>query len=411
MADIYSINFPLKDALPDLFKNTFRTIGEWAGRMVKLIQNLPQQMQNHPRTACAVFLTANAIFFTVSNLFANFLANRVQSSRNAEERKFNLWLIAGMVGGATLTFNVMISKMTQYPLSHVVKGAITVFAIAIRLLINTCYAEGPAEKTMRIQQQFIKGFCHDVDNILSKDFRYVKLNDEQLLARKNFLEQMAQGRGVIEDQPDTCRAVCVSIQAAFENLLAKKLKSGEIKDVGVLFLTPLPCTPLRNPLQAIDTSKEVADWKKWTVDIRTQTVRNLRDAGAQLFISYCEAEYQAHATKSDAAKAECENYVSEREKNKSNVNDIPLSKPVPSELIGAIYVFSDPQGNTYTMATQGVQIQNHGETKKECWKKWFGALQHHSHPEGDDHVRLMIDFINNNQNAQNKRELKFVAKQ
>jgi hypothetical protein len=409
MADIYSINFPLKEALPDLFKNTFRTIGEWAGRVVKQIQNLPRQMQNHPTTAFAVFLTANAIFLTVSNLFANYLADRAQNSRNANERKFNLLLIAGMMGGATLTFNVIISKMTQYPLSHVIKGAITAFAVAIRLLINTCYAEGPAEKVIRVRQQFITGFCHEVDGILSKDFGYVKLNEGQLLARKKFLEQMSQGVGVIEDQPDTCRAVCVSIQAAFENLLARKLKSGEIKDVGVLFLTPLPCTPLRNPLQTIDTSKEVTDWKKWTVDIRTQTVRNLRDAGAHLFIAYCEAEYQAHATKSEAAKVECENYALEREKHKSNMDDIPLSNPVSPELVGAIYVFSDQQGNTYTITTQGVQIQNHGETKKECWKKWFGAIK--CNPQGDIHIQQMIDFINNNQNQQNKRELKFVEKQ
>ncbi len=62
--------------------------------------------------------------------------------------------------------------------------------------------------------------------------------------------------------------------------------------------------------------------KKWTVDIRTETVREMRDSGATVKVSYCQEQYQALA---ETNRSEFETYA--REKEQPNTQDIPLFQP------------------------------------------------------------------------------------
>jgi hypothetical protein len=235
---------------------------------------------------------------------------------------------------------------------------------------------------------FINRFCDDVQEYLTNGFHYVNFSQEQNHSRKLFLEQMKEGVATLEDTGDICRAVCVSIQAAIEMVLKLKLEKKELTHLEVLFLTGLPCTPLRKELQQIDTTKE-NEWKKWTVDIRTQTVREMRSSGANIQLSYFQEQYKALA---ESNKSEFETYA--REKAVQNTQDIPLLATIPSELIGALYTFTDREGITYKIATQGIQIQHHGEITKEQWKKWFGIVG--SGAEVEKRAEAMESFVSQN---------------
>ena len=238
-------------------------------------------------------------------------------------------------------------------------------------------------------KHFINQFCDELQEYVTNEFNYVNFDREQIHARGIFLEQMKEGVASIEDNPDKCRGVCVSIQAGIERLLKLKLEKKELTKLDVLFLTGLPCTPLRKDLQKVDPTKEI-DWKKWTVDIRTQTVREIRDSGAAIKVSFCQAQYLALA---ETNKSEFETYA--REKEQPNTQDIPLSAPIPPDLIGALYTFTDKEGITYKLATQGIQFQHHGETPKELWKKWFGVAG--AGFEIDKRSGEMEAFVNQNQ--------------
>ena len=141
MTSIHSLTHPLTD-MPQVFKNGFRTLGILAGRAVKIVQNLPQHMQNNRNLTIVVFTTANAVLFTMTNLFVNRLDKHIENPGHGEELKAderrvkNIFLNYGVVSVSFLAFNVILAKATRYPLSNVALAAITTTAIALRLLLN-----------------------------------------------------------------------------------------------------------------------------------------------------------------------------------------------------------------------------------------------------------------------------------
>jgi hypothetical protein len=437
---IYSISQRLMENYSIPLKESFPTISDWTRHTIQWIKDLPNQMQKNPRTAFYVFLTANILFFTIMNSYANALVERVidtPQQLNATDRKFNIFLIDGVViGGSVLVFNTILSKALNYPLSKSAYAAITLSTIAIRTLffssfiedeiddsdeeveiesdisaesiteespsVESVAEESPSElesktveevkeaETNKVQPQIvINEICQEIEILLKKFCQNINFNEDQKKAQKDFLEQLKLGVATIEDQGDICRAANVPIQAAFEHILSKKLTEGKLRQCKVLFLTGLPCTPLRTPMQKIDKNINI-EWKKWTVDVRTQTVRELRYKGATVFVSYSAEDYKKL---SESAKGQIEFNTYEAEKNVPNTEDFPLSSAIPKELIGALYLFSDQEGNNYALATQGIQIQHHGETPKERWKMWFGTV---GTPEVDTRAQEMLDFVDNN---------------
>lgn len=428
MFKIYSNSRSFSEGLTTLLKDKYQLVSEWKGHLVQRWNSFLKNMQNRPNVAITVFTVANLIFFTLINNLAWSLEKRVHDipqKLSEGDRRFNYFLIDGIVvGGSVLTFNIALSKLSQYPLNKSTIAAVTVGSIALRYFLHIPFGENedddlsilneddisdldnevkkakipskdqdiiedqndhitqipvksPINKAKSLlslkkeeQKEFLNEFCKDIQNVLKDSFQYVDFENEQRLAQDIFLENMNKGIATIEDHPDLCRAVNVPIQAGFEKLLCTMLIKGDVKKANVLFLTGLPCTPLRTPLQNIDTEK-TAEWKKWTVDIRTQTVRALEEEGATIFVCYSHDDYQALPNQSTKGKSECDTY--EIAKSTENIVDCPLNAPIPKELIGAVYFFSDADDNRYILATQGIQIQNHGTTPKECWKIWFGA--------------------------------------
>ena len=141
MTGIHSLTYPLTD-MPQVFKNGFRTLGILAGRAVKIVQNLPQHMQNNRNLTIVVFTTANAVLFTMTNLFVNWLDRHIENHGHGEElnadarRVKNIFLNGVVVSVSFLAFNVILAKATRYSLSNVTLAAITTTAIALRLLLN-----------------------------------------------------------------------------------------------------------------------------------------------------------------------------------------------------------------------------------------------------------------------------------
>jgi hypothetical protein len=322
---MHAITFSLTNAF-DVFKHDFSTIiGKWAGRAMTIFRHLPQHMQS-----AAVFTSANVAFFTLT-----YSLERHSEDRNRELNKTGL-IVKGLgFGGAALIFNIILSKVTHDPLNKVALTAITIAVIAARLLLLSL-----CSKMKRFQQQnFMREFCNEIARYFEKsgEFAYVKFDDTQRANIQKFISQMTAGSAIIQDQSDICRATCTSIQAAFERILARKLKSGELKVVQVLFLNLLPCAPLRNTYKAIDATKST-EWKQWIVDIRTQTVRELRDAGAKLMISYSESHYQEFSAKNEN-EAECRVYALEKENE--NICEFPLQIEIAPEMRGTVYKFID----------------------------------------------------------------------
>ena len=148
MTGIYSVTHSLTETISSVLRKGFHNIGELAGRTVNVLRNLPQHMQNNPYVAIGVFTTANTVFFTVANLFANWLDRVMENSSNAQEetnpetRSFRSFIIDGVaVGIPVLGLNVLLSKAARYPLSKVTLAAITTAAIAARIFLNRASSE------------------------------------------------------------------------------------------------------------------------------------------------------------------------------------------------------------------------------------------------------------------------------
>src|ERR1700759_2501144 len=103
---LYSISYPITGEIPDILKNSFHFVGYWAGRVIKIIRDFSQQMHSDQRVAFAVFTTANAIFFTFTNLLAYYLERHLAScpqkrDNTEDERNFNRFLINSIVVGSS----------------------------------------------------------------------------------------------------------------------------------------------------------------------------------------------------------------------------------------------------------------------------------------------------------------------
>jgi hypothetical protein len=148
MTGIYSLTHLSRETISDSLKNGFRTLGNWVGRALTLIQNVPHQMQANPTVAIAVFAGSNVLFYKfVANPFANGLGRLIDERAierypselpphiAADYPSFkNLLLNGVIVGGSVLSFNLILSRLADYPLSKTALAAITTAAIAARYL-------------------------------------------------------------------------------------------------------------------------------------------------------------------------------------------------------------------------------------------------------------------------------------
>jgi hypothetical protein len=239
-------------------------------------------------------------------------------------------------------------------------------------------------ETNKLQQlNFIIEFCEDINEYLSTELNHININSEQEEVIKLFLEVLKnEGIAILRDSEEIGQEMCISsIQTAIECLLLDKLNRGDITSLDIYFLNSLPCLPLRTPLPKDGANKEMES-KECIEGIRAQTVRQLRENGANLNISYCSQDYKLlHA-------AEFETY--ELEKQKPNTRDIPLATSILEKRQGNLYIFTDKKGNTYQILIQDRISQQDAEQEKK-WKICFGAKGNNG--KIDNRCRGIVQFI------------------
>lgn len=426
ITNIYSISQPLKNTLANISIQSFHMFCQSIGSTVKWLKQLPKEIGQHPNLPMTVLIITNLIFFKFINQLAIALEERMNNSPkklDQMDRKFNLFLINGViVGGAVLSYNVFLSKLIDYPENKITFAAFTIVAIIARWHISSSVSNESStacpnisktlhhknkkvekgnrltlqvrkeeiEKTepLKAQKKFIDRLCDEINLVLQNTFNYVNFSQEQKEAQLIFIKEMRRGIAIIEAQADLCLAVNVSVQAAFEKLLSTLLITGDVTEARVLFLSELPCSSLSTPLQKIDNEKK-AEWKKWSVDIRTESVRTLKENCGPITVCYSKIDYQALSTQSPNGQLQFNTYEEEKLK-KTTITDLPLPIAIPKELVGALYLFTDSNGNCYILATQSNQIQNHDTTTKECWKMWLGPA---SDPQINARAQEMMNFV------------------
>lgn len=137
MSGIYTITYRLTETLSDAFKNKFHFIGDFFGRSIRALPNIPQLMKDNHNVAIAIIVTINTIAFSVINLIANCINSRIEKHPlplTFTDRIIKFFLLEGvLVGGSVFIFNYIFSKATNYPLSRTTIAVITAAAIALRI--------------------------------------------------------------------------------------------------------------------------------------------------------------------------------------------------------------------------------------------------------------------------------------
>lgn len=137
MTAIPRITIPLADSVGDLFKSIQTTTGNFAGRTVKFLQNIPAHMHDR-NVAIAVFLTANAAFFSIAHISANWLNKSLEKHVKTDEQKTFKYILLDwvVIGGSTALFNYSLAKAANYPLTHLAIAGCSIATIGARFFIN-----------------------------------------------------------------------------------------------------------------------------------------------------------------------------------------------------------------------------------------------------------------------------------
>lgn len=141
MTSIHSAQSQVADKLYGAFEQGFQKAGELGQRTIELLKNLPKHMQANQNVALGVFLVANNFFFFGINAIANrlekYFENPGQPLSMTKKIFKQIFLNGIVVGGATVGFNLLLAKLTQYSLSHFLIAAITATVVALRVMLGS----------------------------------------------------------------------------------------------------------------------------------------------------------------------------------------------------------------------------------------------------------------------------------
>lgn len=178
--------------------------------------------------------------------------------------------------------------------------------------------------------------------------------------------------GILElEGPDAeVRPIFVAIEAMMEEALSLELHHTIASLVGVIH-TPMPATPLctEGALSPglVHPSMEQDPLRLLTTLSRASTVRNLLHRGGDLYVAYPKEGYFQRT------KLQQEIYEEALKTFAGHLFDRPLNLgSLPPELTGALYLFTDTEGNKGVFAIQMTQANNPQELGR--YTLWFGSL-------------------------------------
>jgi hypothetical protein len=235
-------------------------------------------------------------------------------------------------------------------------------------------------KTLRdviLQSIFCQANCNHIEN-----FEFDKV-------RKFIIELCDKGDAQIEGPDKECRFVYGTTQGAIEDALTKLLVFGEIQSVKTIILAPLPTTPLRKEGNTKNISKIPFDKPcQHTVDMREHTLRSLRSAGSPIIAAYSSLRFETWKKANlEGTKEQLKTWT--KEKKHPLVIDMPLNVPVPQEMVGALYLITDKNGNHFYLPTSGVQPSDAGPDA--LWEMWLSDGNNSS--VGTKRAQSMLLFI------------------
>lgn len=224
----------------------------------------------------------------------------------------------------------------------------------------------------------------DVPGLKSEEFLALKkeiARTWEIVVKEGALEKSGTDKDI--------RPYFVAVQAVVEHILANELQK-EVKLLNAVIHTPMPATPLCTKgeisKELVDPSLENDPARLFTVKARTTILRDFLFKGGYLFSAYPKGGLEKRT------KEQQEIFKQELQNFPHNLFAISLNcESIPTDLIGATYVFEDKAANKYAFA---IKITQANDPKDQGhFGLWFGPL---SHPAVDARVSAVSSFMNEN---------------
>lgn len=205
------------------------------------------------------------------------------------------------------------------------------------------------------------------------------------------LEALHNEKTVTETGSDDLRVKYVTVQGAFEHVLATALVLGEIESLVGIIHTPTPATPLCTEVDPLDT--ELLDpsirfdrQKLLTVRTRPAIVRDFLERGGKLFVAYPQGGLEKRTLQQQQV------YLQELTNYQDKLIDTVLTCTEfdPSK-VGATYFFKDAQGDLYAFSIKSYQAINPQDLSE--WGLWLGKI---NNTTVNARVEEVLDYLSEN---------------
>jgi hypothetical protein len=227
-------------------------------------------------------------------------------------------------------------------------------------------------------------YSNDIPGLKSEEFFALKTE-----ISKTWSSLLKEGILEISGTDKEIRPYFVAIQGIVEHVLASELQ-GNVKTLTGVIHTPMPATPLCSKgeisKELVDSSIESDPACLFTVKARTTIVRDYLFKGGDLYIVYPKDGYNKRTEEQQCI------YKQELATYSNHLFDVPLNcESIPTELIGATYLFQDKSGNKFIFAikmTQAKDPKNVGN-----YGLWFGSV---NHPDVQKRLHVVSDYMEKN---------------
>lgn len=187
----------------------------------------------------------------------------------------------------------------------------------------------------------------------------------------------------LESGSDALRVKFVAVQGAFEHVLSLAYASGELVELVGYIHTPAPATPLcmrpdENPAGLMTGSNSQDFDRRLAVESRARIVRDYLRRGGKLNILYPKNGFIKRSPEQQAI------YLEALKEFPNLMDGVLTCEAIPSDRIGATYLFSDQEGVIYAFAIKSYQANDSKENAE--WGFWLGRLT-------DPSIRARIDAI------------------
>lgn len=185
------------------------------------------------------------------------------------------------------------------------------------------------------------------------------------------------------------RPYFVALQGIVEHVLASELQK-EVASLKGVIHTPMPATPLCTTgdisKELVDPSIEIDPARLFTVKARTTIIRDYLFKGGNLYVIYPKDGLKKRTEEQQKI------YQQELVNYPTHLFDVPLNcENIPTDLIGATYLFQDQSGKTFVFAIKITQAKD--PTDMGNFGLWFGPI---NHPSIQERIKAVSSYMKQN---------------